>query len=115
VVFVRRACAIFLLLLPWVVQVPWLAQARDDGRYTNNPLKWWFDSLKSKNGFCCSEADGNPTEYDMREDRYWVPIDGVWTMVPEEAVIHEPNRYGRAIVWLTNTHKIRCFIPASGV
>jgi hypothetical protein len=106
---VKRVLTICLLLLPLV------AYARDDGRYADNPLKPWFDSLKSKNGFCCSEADGAPTEYDLREDQYWVPIDGVWTAVPQEAVITEPNKLGRAMLWLTNQRKIRCFLPASGV
>ena len=34
------------------------AQARDDGRYSQSPLKPWFDSLKSGKGPCCSDADG---------------------------------------------------------
>jgi hypothetical protein len=33
-------------------------QARDDGRYSQSPLKPWFDSLKSGKGPCCSDADG---------------------------------------------------------
>src|ERR1700730_3237655 len=33
-------------------------QARDDGRYSQSPLKPWFDSLKSGKGLCCSFADG---------------------------------------------------------
>ena len=34
------------------------AFARDDGRYDNDPLKYWFDNLTSSNGRCCSFADG---------------------------------------------------------
>ena len=34
------------------------AQARDDGRYANEPLHAWFDQLASRNGLCCSFADG---------------------------------------------------------
>ena len=34
------------------------AFARDDGRYANDPLKYWFDDLTSSNGKCCSFADG---------------------------------------------------------
>ncbi len=92
-----------------------LAQARDDGRYADSPLKPWFDSLKSKKGFCCSDADGKATEWDMRKDHYWVPVNGVWTEVPEDAVITVPNKVGRAMLWLTPDQKIRCFIPGSGV
>ena len=29
------------------------ALARDDGRYANDPLKYWFDNLTSSNGRCC--------------------------------------------------------------
>ena len=36
-----------------------MAQARDDGRYANSPLKPWFESLQSKSGGkCCVNADG---------------------------------------------------------
>jgi len=33
-----------------------------DGRYANSPLKPWFDQLKSRNGLCCSMADGYVVE-----------------------------------------------------
>jgi hypothetical protein len=34
------------------------AFARDDGRYADDPLRYWFDNLTSSNGKCCSFADG---------------------------------------------------------
>lgn len=91
------------------------AAARDDGRYANDPLKPWFDQLKSAKGFCCAEADGRETEYDIRDSKYFVPVDGVWTEVPDEAVIKEPNRAGRAMLWLDPLANIRCFIPGPGL
>jgi len=102
--------ALFVLLL-----LTTATMARDDGRYANSPLKQWFDSLKSGKGFCCSEADGRETEYDIRESRYWVPVNGVWTEVPEDAVITEPNKVGRPMVWLDPLQNIRCFIPGPGL
>ena len=43
--------------------MPLLAMGRDlDGRYANSPLKPWFDQLKSRNGPCCSKADGYVVE-----------------------------------------------------
>jgi hypothetical protein len=47
----------------WKVVVPILlivapAMARDDGRYSGSPLHEWFDSLQSKIGRCCADADG---------------------------------------------------------
>jgi hypothetical protein len=92
--------------------------AMDDGRYAQSPLKPWFDSLKSKKGFCCSVADGQETEYEMRDNNYWAPIDGVWQPVPQEAVITEPNKVGRAMKWIymeNGQKRFRCFLPASGV
>ena len=97
------------------VLIATLAQARDNGQYAGSPLKQWFDSLKSHKGFCCSDADGRATEFDMRKNHYWVPVNGVWIQVPEEAVIIEPNKVGRAMLWLTYDQQIRCFLPGGGV
>jgi hypothetical protein len=38
--------------------IPGLLVAREDGRFTNSPLKPFFDNLASGNGLCCSFADG---------------------------------------------------------
>lgn len=96
-----------------------LNKVRDDGRYAQSPLKSWFDSLKSKKGFCCSVTDGEETEYDIRGDSYWAPIDGVWKPVPPDAVLKEPNRLGRPMKWLYNPtgkgKEFRCFLPGGGV
>ncbi len=103
-----------------------LAGARDDGRYANSPLKPWFDSLKSKNGLCCSFADGAKVEdvdWDVKNGHYLVRLEGKWVDVPDAAVITDPNRFGSAVVWpvyniYADGHKevdtIRCFIPGSG-
>jgi hypothetical protein len=102
----------------FVCALVYRAGARDDGRYAQNPLKPWFDSLQSKKGFCCSDADGEATEYEIRGNAYWAPIDGVMTEVPAEAVITEPNKFGQAMKWIfvENGRKtFRCFIPAGGV
>ena len=92
--------------------------ARDNGRYAQSPLKPWFDSLKSRKRPCCSDADGEETEYEMRGDNYWAPIEGVWQPVPSEAVITEPNKVGRAMKWIyleNGEKRFRCFLPAGGV
>jgi hypothetical protein len=48
------------------------AQARDDGRYANSPLKPWFESLQSKGGGkCCANADGlalSDVDWDAKTD-----------------------------------------------
>ncbi len=108
-------CALVVLLLLTTVAFTRGSLARDDGRYANSPLKQWFESLKSGKGFCCAEADGRDTEYEIRDSRYWVPVNGVWTEVPEDAVITEPNKVGRPILWLDPLQNIRCFIPGPGL
>jgi hypothetical protein len=95
------------------------APARDDGRYSNSPLKPWFDALKSGKGLCCSDADGFAVmdpDWESQDGHYRVRIDGEWIVVPEDAVITEPNRAGRTMVWPikgTLGISIRCFLPGS--
>ena len=95
------------------------AQARDDGRYSQSPLKPWFDSLKSGKGPCCSDADGfavSDPDWESRNSHYVVRIDNQWIDVPDDAVITEPNRVGRTMVWPIKGSlgiSIRCFLPGS--
>ena len=110
-----------------------LGHARDRGQFanTNADLKAWFDGLRSGKGPCCSDADGSALSdsdwdskdghYRVRVPRYGYAIDGqkqelVWVDVPEEAVISEPNRVGRTMVWPIYGYMgvtIRCFMPGS--
>jgi hypothetical protein len=93
--------------------------ARDDGRYANSPLKPWFDQLQSGRGLCCSVADGvavSDPDWDSREGHYRVRLDGEWIDVPPDAVITEPNKAGRTMVWPVRSalgKSIRCFLPGS--
>lgn len=93
------------------------AGARDDGRYAASPLKPWFDSLASKKGPCCSDADGSAVsdaDWDTKDGHYRVKIEGEWHDVPDDALITQPNLYGKTMVWpITGTGglTIRCFMP----
>ena len=94
--------------------------ARDlDGRYANSPLKSWFDHLASGKGLCCSMADGESVadpDWDSKEGHYRVRLDNNWIDVPDDAVITEPNRAGRTMVWplrYDGQIVVRCFIPGS--
>lgn len=114
------------------------AVARDlDGRYAASPLKPWFDSLKSGKGPCCSDADGwalSDVDWETKGGRYrvrvpvqsWTPskaqpappaaIEMTWVDVEADAVITEPNRAGRTMVWPLwgiGGVTIRCFMPGS--
>ena len=94
--------------------------ARDiDGRYANSPLKQWFDNLKSGRGLCCSMADGQSVadpDWDSKDGHYRVRLENNWIDVPDDALITEPNRAGRTMVWpirFDNQISIRCFMPGS--
>jgi hypothetical protein len=95
------------------------ALARDDGRYANSPLKEWFDRLASGKGLCCSFADGYVVEdpdWKSSDGHYQVRIENEWVDVPDDAVITEPNKFGRTMVWPlwdTKGLTIRCFLPGS--
>ena len=99
-----------------------VALARDvDGRWANsNPeLKKWFDKLMSKRGPCCSDADGfavSDVDWESKDGRFRVRLEGQWHDVPEDALITEPNRVGRTMVWpikVPGTITIRCFMPGA--
>ena len=92
-----------------------------DGRFANSPLKEWFDRLASKNGLCCTFADGvgvQDVDWDTQDGHYRVRLYGQWLVVPDDAVVTEPNRFGPAVVWPYNDRdgstRIRCFIPGAG-
>jgi hypothetical protein len=96
--------------------------ARDlDGRFAaqNPELHLWFEGLRSGKGPCCSDADGasvSDVDWETQGGHYRVRIDGEWVNVPDEAVITEPNRIGRTMVWPIRGYlgvSIRCFMPGS--
>jgi len=96
--------------------------ARDlDGRYAaqNPELHQWFEGLRSGKGPCCSDADGSAVsdvDWETTGGHYRVRIDDQWIPVPDEAVITEPNRIGRTMVWPIKGYlgvSIRCFMPGS--
>jgi len=112
----RRFSAVFVVILLFLQS----AYARDpDGRFANSPLKPWFEKLSSSKGPCCSDADGS-----VVLDSDWetnVRIKDKWWDVPAEAVITEPNKVGRTMVWpiyfwngnSLDRVDIRCFMPGS--
>ena len=94
------------------------------GQFANSSpeMKAWFDALKSGRGLCCSDADGvvvSDGDWDTKDGRYRVRLDGEWADVPDDAVVKEPNRAGRAMVWSMpfraedDAITIRCFMPGS--
>jgi hypothetical protein len=39
-------------------------------------------------------------EWDITDNKYRVFLQGEWAVVPDDAVILGPNKFGKAIVWL---------------
>jgi hypothetical protein len=107
------------LLLALLASQP--GHGRDRGQFANsNPeIKAWFDTLRSGKGPCCSDADGSAVsdvDWESSSGHYRVRLEGEWFDVPEEAVITEPNRVGRTMVWPIRGYggvTIRCFMPGS--
>lgn len=121
---------IWLLLFLASIWIVWFflslpGHARDlDGKYKDSPLHAWFDSLASKKGLCCSFADGvmltdDQIDTDTDGQHYKVKMDGEWITVPDEALITEPNKFGRPVVWpykdAEGKTQIRCFMPGAGI
>ena len=87
----------------------------------NRPdLNNWFDHLASGKGLCCSNADGtalSDVDWETKNGHYRVRLEGQWIEVEDSAVIKEPNRAGRTMVWPFRTVNgevmIRCFMPGS--
>ena len=116
-----RCCAAYAVVL--LVFEP--AFARDpDGRYANSPLKPWFEKLSSGKGPCCSDADGSvvlDSDWESKDGHYRVRIRDKWWDVPAEALITEPNKVGRTMVWpiyfwssgSLDRVEIRCFMPGA--
>jgi hypothetical protein len=113
--------AVTAVALSMLFSIPGHVSAHDDGQYTNAPLKAWFDQLASGKGLCCSFADGVSVEnvdWDTQNGRYRVRLKGQWFVVPDAAVVTEPNKFGPAVVWPyqdgEGATQIRCFLPGAG-
>jgi hypothetical protein len=84
-------------------------------------LNEWFNGLASGRGLCCSVADGfavSDVDWESRGGHYRVRLENNWIDVPDDAVITEPNRAGRTMVWPMlgtegDTIRIKCFMPGS--
>ncbi len=115
------AAAIIIVAIIVIIETG-VVGARDlDGRYANSPLKSWFDQLASGKGLCCSFADGvsiQDVDWDTQDGRYRVRLHGEWVIVPDSALVTEPNRFGPAVVWpyqdSDGATQIRCFMPGAG-
>lgn len=134
--------AILVAILPWLVigivvffSLPAHPREHYSGQYAqvDPAIRQWFRDQKipGTQSPCCSEADGVYAEEDIRDGHYWTRFvakqynDGApvvellsgWMQVPDEAVIHNPNRHGSPVVWWgwNGNLIIRCYSPGGGV
>ncbi len=113
----------FLLLLLFSP----LVMAKDNGQWAQAPpnVRQWFQDQKvpggPHKGFpCCSAADGEEVQEDIRDGQYWIKGGHFqdWTMVPEAAIIWGPNLHGQPIAWYYHEDgiaRVRCFAPGAGI
>ena len=94
-----------------------LAKAHDPKR---PELDKWFDNLTAAGSLCCTGRDYkvvDDSDWDTQDNHYRVRLDGKWFDVPANAVVKEPNRFGRALVWVNRNYgvalTIRCFLPGT--
>jgi hypothetical protein len=113
-----RMCVLGLVMMSAFVEEE--ARARDRGQFkdTSEQIKGWFKSLRSPKGAvpCCDEADGHRTEYQVRGDRYWVPIEGKWYAIPPEIIVRDRgNPTGEGVVFYYMVGEVApiffCFVP----
>jgi hypothetical protein len=105
---VRIVLILLLLCIPAFVHDPGHPELND-----------WFDRLTSGRGLCCSFADGfavSDVDWESKGGHYRVRLENKWIDVPDDALITEPNRAGRTMVWPVRFNGqllIRCFMPGS--
>jgi hypothetical protein len=100
--FCRGCSKLFIVLLFAIAALPLLSRDRGQFAKSTPEMKAWFDALKSERGPCCSDADGtvvSDVDWDTKDGHYRVRLDGEWIDVPDDALITEPNRAGRTMVW----------------
>lgn len=105
------AFVLLMLFLPFKARTAELERIRWKPEYAQaDPrMQQWFKEQKvpGSTGSCCSAADGEFVEEEIRYDdkgvgHYWTRFsktNGEWIKVPDEAVIQKPNFHGQPVVW----------------
>lgn len=124
-------------LLAPIASARWTPQvAAQFAQWSDEDRRWLRNQLSPATHInCCSEADGSTVEEDIRCEEldgaprchYRIRFDltnGEWREVPDEIVIHDPNRHGAPVVWWywqyapDGTQQrvlFRCYAPGGGV
>ena len=79
--------------------------------------QFWADCITNMAGFNLRQAQpAADPDWESQGGHYRVHLENNWIDVPDDAVITEPNRAGRTMLWPMrddNQISIRCFIPGS--
>lgn len=115
--------AAFLLASPAVARYVGTEQIQ-----YSQEIQDWIKNLKSKkqSSPCCDLSDGDFTSMDIRlgadgKSHFFATIEGEWVEIPDDALVTEPNRIGRPIVWYVRwmglegkmVTLVRCFLPGA--
>ncbi|HLG88467.1 MAG TPA: hypothetical protein VKZ79_14875 [Alphaproteobacteria bacterium] len=118
-IYRRGLCAAGLLAM---CAAPALARDLDRTDHNSPEVQAWVKSLANTSGVaCCATADGwrpREVEWDTTTHGYRVLIENHWVDVPDNAVIHGPNKLGHAEVWYYHVDglpAVRCFLPGEGM
>jgi hypothetical protein len=119
--YAAAALVFALLALGLLILRPFEADAHDRGQFAQSSpeIRQWFNGLHSGKGPCCSNSDGvtvDDPDWRSQDGRYQVRLNDEWVDVPDDALITEPNRIGRTMVWpMFRDGKMvpRCFMPGS--
>ena len=127
---IRREAAMKVLtaILPiMILWTMWPAQGREQypGQWAQvDPQKreWFRKQMVPGAGVsCCSEADYDGVDEDIRDGEYWVrwdksvamhPETKGWMLVPDAVIIPGPNQYGPGVWWVYSEEtglSIRCY------
>lgn len=117
------AAAAVLVALLWGIAA--LAHTHDWAQLTPQQRQWFREQTQpNTKQLCCSEpdvgSDAEIVEEDIREGKYWIrspKTHGVWVKVPDHAVLTEPNKFGRPVVWWRwqdGNPVAFCFAPGAG-
>jgi len=109
----------FMIVLIVILYSTPVARAHDHNR---PGLDGWYSGLKNGNErLCCGGPSIDATtldgpDWETKDGSYRVRLEGEWHDVPPEAVLTEPNKDGRTLVWPSHNDgmvTIRCFMPGA--
>lgn len=119
----RRVLWFFAVLLVIVCMIAYAVVTKAFAHDHIRPsLDDWFGSLQSQYGTCCGGPKIDATTLDGphwegMDGKYRVFVEQQWVQVPDGAVLHQPNKDGRTLVWFTKGYggiiTVRCFMPGS--